>query len=164
MAPKMSFIKNKKRKTEEQLRCERSSAGADPDRIPGLRFYPTSSDPSRQNPASGSFSQPPSQAQGQDNPRGSSSQAVTRSIATPPLGPPATLDFKFSGQRFQMTGITMPGGWFLVLPDDKHVSALNDRMNKFLYCSNNAASYFFGNFKNRKLLIVIFIITVKIVG
>jgi hypothetical protein len=144
---KISFIKKKKRKTEEQLRRERSSTGADPNRIPGLSFYPTSSDPSWQNPASGSFSQP----QGQDNPGGSSSQAIIRSIAAPPLGPPATFDFKFSGQRFEMTGITMPGGWFLVLPDDKHVSAPNDRRNQFLYRSNNTASYFFGNFKNRKI-------------
>jgi hypothetical protein len=30
MAPKIPFIKNKKRKIEEQLRCECSSAGADP--------------------------------------------------------------------------------------------------------------------------------------
>jgi hypothetical protein len=47
MALKIPFIKNKKRKTEEQLRRERSSAGADPNRIPGLSFYPTSFDPSR---------------------------------------------------------------------------------------------------------------------
>jgi hypothetical protein len=51
-----------------------------------------------------------------------------------------------------MTGITMSGGWFLVLPDDKHASAPNDRRNQFLYRSNYAASYFFGNFKNRKII------------
>jgi hypothetical protein len=98
--PKIPFIKNKKRKTEEQLRRERSSVRADPNRIPGLSFYPTSSNPSRKNLACGSPSQPPSQPQGQDNPGGSSSQAIIRSIAAPPLGPPATFDFKFSGQRF----------------------------------------------------------------
>jgi hypothetical protein len=107
---KYPFIKNKKQKSEEQLRHERSSAGADPNRILGLRFYPTSSDPSKKNTASGSSSQPPSQPQGQDNPEGSSSQAIIRSIAAPPLGPPATFDFKFSGQRFEMSGITTPGG------------------------------------------------------
>jgi hypothetical protein len=110
MAPKIPFIKKKKRKTEEQLRRERSSARADPNRIPGLSFYPTSSDPSNQNPAIGSSSQPPSQPQGQDNPGGSSSQAIICSIAAPSLGPPATFDFKFSGQRFEMTVITTPGG------------------------------------------------------
>jgi hypothetical protein len=46
----------------------------------------------------------------------------------------------------------MPGGWFLVLPDDKHATAPNDRRNRFLYRSNNTASYFFGNFKNRKII------------
>jgi hypothetical protein len=97
MAPKIPFIKNKKRKTEEQLWREHSSAGADPNRIPGLSFYPTSSDSLKKNPASGSSSQPPSQPQGQNNPGGSSSQAITYSIAAPPLGPPATFDFKFSG-------------------------------------------------------------------
>jgi hypothetical protein len=60
MTPKIPFIKNKKRKIEEQLRRERSSAGADPNRISGLSFYPTSSDPSRQNQASDFSSQPPS--------------------------------------------------------------------------------------------------------
>jgi hypothetical protein len=50
-----------------------------------------------------------------------------------------------------MTGITIPGGWFLVLPDDKHTFAPNDRKNRFLYHSNNAVSYFFGDFKNRKI-------------
>jgi hypothetical protein len=43
MAPKIPFIKNNKRKTKEQLRREKSSAGADPNRIPSLSFYPTSS-------------------------------------------------------------------------------------------------------------------------
>jgi hypothetical protein len=133
MAPKIPFIKNKKRKIKEQLQRERSSAGADPNRIPRLSFYPTSSDPSKQNQASDSSSQSPSQSQGQDNPGGSSSQAIIRSIASSPLGPPTTFDFKFSGQQFEMTGITTPGGWFLVLPDDKHVTALNDRRNRFLY-------------------------------
>jgi hypothetical protein len=90
IAPKIPFIQNKKRKTEEQLRCERSSARADPNRISGLSFYPTSSNPS----------QPPSQPQGQDNPGGSSSHAIIRSIAAPPLGPPVTFDLKFNGQRF----------------------------------------------------------------
>jgi hypothetical protein len=56
MTPKIPFIKNKKRKIEEQLWRERSSAEADPNRIPGLSFYPTSSDPSRQNQASDSSS------------------------------------------------------------------------------------------------------------
>jgi hypothetical protein len=68
MAPKIPFIKNKKRKIEEQFRRERSSAGADPNRIPGLNFYPTSSDLSKQNQASGSYSQLPSQPQGQTIP------------------------------------------------------------------------------------------------
>jgi hypothetical protein len=107
MAPKISFIKNKKRKTEEQFRRKRSSAGADPNRIPRLSFYPTSSDPSRQNQASGSSSQPPSQPQGQDNPGGSSSQAIIRQPS--PLDPPATFEFKFSGLRFEMNGITTLG-------------------------------------------------------
>jgi hypothetical protein len=98
MASKIPFIKNKKRKTKEQLRCEWSSVGTDPNRIPGLSFYPSSSNPSRQNPASGSSSQTPSQPQGQDNLGGSSSQAIIRSIVAPPLSPPATFDFKFSGQ------------------------------------------------------------------
>jgi hypothetical protein len=118
MALKISFIKNKKRKTEEQLRRERSSAGADPNRIPGLSFYPTSSNPSSKNQASDSSSQPPSQPQGQDNPGGSSSQALVR-----------TFEFKFSGQRFEMTGITTLGGWFMVLLDDKHATTPNDRRN-----------------------------------
>jgi hypothetical protein len=63
-----------------------------------------------------------------------------------------------------MTGITMSGGWFLVLPNDKHASTPNDRKNQFLYRSNNATSYFFGNFKNKKMSIAIFIIRVKMVG
>jgi hypothetical protein len=127
MAPKISFIKNKKRKIEEQLRRERSSAGADPNRIPGLSFYPTSYDPSRQNQTSGSSSQPPSQPQGQDNLGGSSSQAI---ICQPsPLGPPSTFEFKFSGQRIEMNGITTTGGWFMVLSDDKHATSPNDRRN-----------------------------------
>jgi hypothetical protein len=151
MAQKMPFIKNKKRKIEEQLRRERSSVGADPNRIPGLSFYLTSSNPSKKNPASGSSSQQPSQPQGQNNLGGSSSQAIIRSIAAPLLGPPATFDLKFSGQKFEMTGITTPGDWFLVLPDDKYATTPNDRRNWFLYRSNNAASYFFGNFKNRKI-------------
>jgi hypothetical protein len=96
MAPKIPFIKNKKRKTEEQLRREKSSAGSDPNRIPNLSFYPTSSHPIKQNPASGSSSQQLSKPQGQDNPEGSSSQAIICLIAAPPLGPPATFDFKFS--------------------------------------------------------------------
>jgi hypothetical protein len=50
-----------------------------------------------------------------------------------------------------MTGITTPGGWFLVLLDDKHATAPNDSRNRFLYHLNNAASYFFENFKNRKI-------------
>jgi hypothetical protein len=59
MALKISFVKNKKWKTEEQLRRERSSARANPDHIPELSFYPTSSDPTKQNPtAGGSSSQP----------------------------------------------------------------------------------------------------------
>jgi hypothetical protein len=127
MAPKIPFIKNKKRKREKQLRRERSSAGANPNWIPGLSFYPTSSDPSRQNQASSSSSQSPSQLQGQDNPGGSSSQAKIRSPSS--LGPPATFEFKFSGQRFKMNGITTPGGWFMVLPDDKHATSPNDWRN-----------------------------------
>jgi hypothetical protein len=51
-----------------------------------------------------------------------------------------------------MNGITTPGGWFMTLPDDKHVTSPNDQRNWFLYRSNNAASYFFGNFKNRKIV------------
>jgi hypothetical protein len=127
MALNMPFIKNKKRKTEEQLRRKRSSAGADPNRIPGLSFYPTSSNSSSKNQASGSSSQPPSQPQGQDNPGGSSSQALVRSPS--PLGPPITFEFKFSGQRFEITGITTLGGWFMVLLDDKHATTPNDRRN-----------------------------------
>jgi hypothetical protein len=50
-----------------------------------------------------------------------------------------------------MTGVTMSGGWFLVNPDDKFTSAPSDRRNQFLYRSNNAASYFFDNFKNKKI-------------
>jgi hypothetical protein len=69
ITPKIPFIKSKKRKTEEQLRREHSSAGADPERISRLSFYPTSSNPSRQNLAGGSSSQPSSHDQGQDNPR-----------------------------------------------------------------------------------------------
>jgi hypothetical protein len=152
MAPKISFIKNKKKKTEEQLRRERSSVGADPNLFSGFSFYPISSDPSKQNQASGYYSQPPSQSQGQDNPGGSYSQAIIRSISPSPLDPAATFEFKFSGQRFEMIGITTPGGWFLVLPDNTHATALNDGRNRFLYRSNNAVNYFFGNFKNRKIV------------
>jgi hypothetical protein len=45
-----------------------------------------------------------------------------------------------------MTGITTPRGWFLVL-----ATAPNDSRNQFLYRSNNVASYFFDNFKNKKI-------------
>jgi hypothetical protein len=92
----LSRTRNEKNK--EQIRHEQSSAGFDLDRIPRLSFYPNSSDPTRQNPACGSSSQ--GQAQGQDNLGGSSSQVITRTMAALPLGPPATLDLKFSGQRF----------------------------------------------------------------
>jgi signal peptidase I len=51
-----------------------------------------------------------------------------------------------------MNGITTLGGCFMVLPNDKHATSPNDRRNRFLYRSNNAASYFFDNFKNKKIV------------
>jgi hypothetical protein len=109
MVPKIPFTKSKKHKIEEYLRREHSSTGADLERIPGLSLYPTSSDPARQNPTADDSSSQPS-SQGQEKPIASSSRAITRTMTTTPLGPLAKFNFKFSGQKFQMTGVTMPGG------------------------------------------------------
>jgi hypothetical protein len=54
--------------------------------------------------------------------------------------------------RFQMVGVTMAGGWFWVNPTETSSNVLNDHNNRYLYRSNNSASYFFGSFKDRKLV------------
>jgi hypothetical protein len=51
-----------------------------------------------------------------------------------------------------MDGTTTLGGWFRYNPTDANDNASNDHNNRYLNESNKATSYYFGDYKNHKLI------------